>query len=221
MTKTIRNLINENQDSHIAITSDNDEKITFEALKKHIYDVSGQLSAHGISNQDRAVIVLPNGPEMATAFLAISSYMSAAPLNASYKLSEYEFYLEDLKPKIVIVEKGSTNTVVEAAKKLNIEICEIKQIQGDPKGIFNLYNSFSSFEISGEEDEALVLHTSGTTSRPKVVPLTNKNIFSSAFNISKSLKLTPEDHCYNVMPLFHIHGLIAILCSSIFAGASV
>ena len=221
MTKTIRNFINKNQDSEIAITSDNDQKITFKALKKHIYDISGQLSSHGIRKNNRAVIVLPNGPEMATAFLAISSYMSAAPLNPSYKLNEYEFYLEDLKPKIVIVEKDSSNPVVEAAKKLKIEICEIKHIEGQPKGIFNLYNSSSSFEFSDENDEALVLHTSGTTSRPKVVPLTNKNIFSSSFNISRSLKLNPDDHCYNIMPLFHIHGLIAILCSSIFAGASV
>ena len=221
MTKTIRNFINKNQDSEIAITSDNDQKITFKALKKHIYDISGQLSSHGIRKNNRAVIVLPNGPEMATAFLAISSYMSAAPLNPSYKLNEYEFYLEDLKPKIVIVEKNSSNPVIEAAKKLKIEICEIKHIEGQPKGIFNLYNSSSSFEFSDENDEALVLHTSGTTSRPKVVPLTNKNIFSSSFNISRSLKLNPDDHCYNIMPLFHIHGLIAILCSSIFAGASV
>ena len=66
-----------------------------------------------------------------------------------------------------------------------------------------------------------MLHTSGTTSRPKVVPLTNKNIYSSAINISNSLKLSSEDHCYNIMPLFHIHGLIAILCSSIYSGASV
>ena len=120
MTKTIRNLINKNQDNDIAITSDNNQIITFKALKKHIYDISSQLSGHGIHKNDRAVIVLPNGPEMATAFLAISSYMSAAPLNPSYKLSEYEFYLKDLKPKIVIVEKESTNAVVEAAKKLNI-----------------------------------------------------------------------------------------------------
>ena len=76
----------------------NNEKITFEALKKHIYDISGQLAANGISNNHRAVIVLPNGPEMATAFLAISSYVSCS-LNPSYKLNEYEFYLEDLKPK--------------------------------------------------------------------------------------------------------------------------
>ena len=158
---------------------------------------------------------------MATAFLAVSSYMSAAPLNPSYKLSEYEFYLDDLKPKILIVEKNSSNPVIEAAKKLKIEISEIQKIEGAPLGVFNLYNQSSSFELSNEEDEALVLHTSGTTSRPKVVPLTNKNIFSSAINIRKTLELTPDDHCFNIMPLFHIHGLIAILSASISAGASV
>jgi acyl-coenzyme A synthetase/AMP-(fatty) acid ligase len=135
MAKTVRNLINQNQDDDTAITSDNNQIITFKALKKQVHDISGQLAGHGINKNDRAVIVLPNGPEMATAFLAISSYMSAAPLNPSYKLSEYEFYLKDLKPKIVIVEKESTNAVVEAANKLNIEICEIKQIKEEPKGI--------------------------------------------------------------------------------------
>src|SRR6056300_1332362 len=209
MAKTVRNLINENQDDDTAITSDNNQIITFKALKKQVHDISGQLAGHGINKNDRAVIVLPNGPEMATAFLAISSYMSAAPLNPSYKLSEYEFYLKDLKPKIVIVEKESTNAVVEAANKLNIEICEIKQIKEKPKGIFNLYDSFSDFEVSDEEDEALVLHTSGTTSRPKVVPLTNKNIFSSAYNISSSLRLAHNDHGYQSQPVIPLPGFSA------------
>ncbi|MDC0093985.1 acyl--CoA ligase [Alphaproteobacteria bacterium] len=221
MKKIIRNLINDNNDNDIAITSDDNKPINFLELKEHVYNISGQLAGNGILKKDRAAIVLPNGPEMATAFLSISSYMSAAPLNPSYKMSEYEFYLKDLNPKIVIVEKNSTNQVVEAANKLGIKICEIKKIDGAPDGIFNLYNSSKSFQISDEDDEALVLHTSGTTSRPKVVPLTNKNIYSSAVNISKTLKLTSSDHCYNIMPLFHIHGLIAILSSSIYAGSSV
>ena len=221
MIKTIRSLINENKDNNIAITSNDKQEIKFSDLKQHIFNISSQLSANGILNKDRAAIVLPNGPEMATAFLAVSSYMSAAPLNPFYKLSEYEFYLNDLKPKILIVEKNSSNPVIEAAKKLKIEISEIQKIEGAPLGIFNLYNKSSSFELSNEEDEALVLHTSGTTSRPKVVPLTNKNIFSSAINIQKTLELTSDDHCFNIMPLFHIHGLIAILSASISAGASV
>ena len=81
---------------------------------------------------------------------------------------------------------------------------------------YSIYTTkLSNFELATENNEALVLHTSGTTSRPKVVPLTNKNIFSSAINISNSLRLSSQDHCYNIMPLFHIHGLIAVLSSSI------
>ena len=221
MKYTIRNLINNNKDENIAITSENNNVIKYSDLKKHIFDISGQLASKGIMPSNRAAIVLPNGPEMATAFLSISSYMSAAPLNPSYKLKEYEFYLQDLMPKIIIVEKDSQNPAVEAAKNLGIEICEVKKIDNAPTGIFNLYDKTANFELATENNEALVLHTSGTTSRPKVVPLTNKNIFSSATNISNSLQLSSQDHCYNIMPLFHIHGLIAVLSSSINAGASV
>jgi acyl-CoA synthetase (AMP-forming)/AMP-acid ligase II len=68
---------------------------------------------------------------------------------------------------------------------------------------------------------ALILHTSGTTSRPKIVPLLQSNIAASARHISATLALTPQDRCLNVMPLFHIHGLIAALTASLSAGASV
>ena len=146
MSYTIRDLINNNKDENIAITSENNNVIKYSDLKKHIFNISGQLASQGITPSNRAAIVLPNGPEMATAFLSISSYMSAAPLNPSYKLKEYEFYLQDLMPKIVIVEKDSQNPAVEAAKNLGIEICEIKKIDNAPAGIFNLYNKTTNFE---------------------------------------------------------------------------
>ena len=147
--------------------------------------------------------------------------MSAAPLNPNYKSEEFEFYLEDLKPKIVIVEKNSKNPVVEVANKLKIPVCEIKSDGNILSGDFNLFEKSGDYVLPDEDHEALVLHTSGTTSRPKIVPLTNKNIFSSADNISKSLNLTDKDHCLNIMPLFHIHGLIAVLAASMKVGASV
>ena len=158
---------------------------------------------------------------MASSFLAISSYMSAAPLNPNYKADEYEFYLNDLKPKIVLVEPNSTNSAVAVAKKLKIPVCEIKIKKNQPTGFFDLFNKENNFNEPDENDEALVLHTSGTTSRPKIVPLTNRNIYSSSLNISKSLSLSEKDHCLNIMPLFHIHGLIAIIASSMKSGASV
>ena len=147
--------------------------------------------------------------------------MSAAPLNPAYKADEYEFYLKDLSPKIVIVEPNSKNNVIEVAKKLKIPVCEIKIQKDSPPGLFDLFDKTSQYSLPEENDEALVLHTSGTTSKPKIVPLTNKNIFSSAINISKSLELSEIDHCLNIMPLFHIHGLIAIIAASMKVGASV
>ncbi len=188
-SRIVRNIIETQNDNRIAITSESSSPLKFVDLKSLIERISKQLSGNGINNKDRAAIVLPNGPYMATSFLAISSYMSAAPLNPNYKSEEFEFYLEDLK----------------------------NNLSGD----FNLFEKSSDYVLPGEDHEALVLHTSGTTSRPKIVPLTNKNIFSSADNISKSLNLTDKDHCLNIMPLFHIHGLIAVLAASMKVGASV
>jgi len=124
--RIVKNIFENSENDKIAISSENNSKISYRDLKIFVEDISKQLSGNGISNKDRAAIVLPNGPSMATSFLGISSYMSAAPLNPSYKSEEYEFYLKDLNPKIIIVEKNSNNPSVEVAKKLNIEICELK-----------------------------------------------------------------------------------------------
>ncbi len=222
MSKQIfKNIYVDQNDNNIALTSENNSKLSYGNLKSFTDKISRQLAGNGISNKDRAAIVLPNGPFMASSFLAISSYMSAAPLNPTYKADEYEFYLKDLNPKIVIVEQNSKNNVVDVAKKLKIPVCEIKVQNDSPSGIFDLFDKTGEYSLPEENDEALVLHTSGTTSKPKIVPLTNKNIFSSAVNISKSLELSEIDHCLNIMPLFHIHGLIAILATSMKVGASV
>ena len=221
MKKIIKNIIEDQNDNNVALTSESSPPLLYKDLKSFVNKIASQLAGNGISNKDRAAIVLPNGPFMASSFLTLSSYMSAAPLNPSYKTDEYEFYLKDLNPKIVIVEPNSSNEVVGVAKNLNIPVCEIKIKKDDPSGLFNLFDIESEYQLPEENDEGLVLHTSGTTSRPKIVPLTNKNIYSSAENISKSLNLSEVDHCLNIMPLFHIHGLIAILAASIKSGASV
>ena len=221
MKKIIKNIIEDQNDNNVALTSENSPPLLYKDLKSFVNKIASQLAGNGISNKDRAAIVLPNGPFMASSFLTLSSYMSAAPLNPSYKTNEYEFYLKDLNPKIVIVEPNSSNEVVGVAKNLNIPVCEMKIKKDDPSGLFNLFDTESEYQLPEENDEGLVLHTSGTTSRPKIVPLTNKNIYSSAENISKSLNLSEADHCLNIMPLFHIHGLIAILAASIRSGASI
>ena len=120
--KNVRNLLSAGSRNKNAITAPNRPALTYQALIEHVDQIGSELAGQGLTNADRVAIVLPNGPEMATAFLAVSSYMSAAPLNPAYKQSEYEFYLEDLSPKLVIVEENSSNPVREAAKKLSIPV---------------------------------------------------------------------------------------------------
>ena len=221
MEKTIRNMINQQNDDLIFLTSEKNGKLSYGEFKIFNEKISRQLAATNVKNSDRAAIVLPNGPLMASSFLSISSYMSAAPLNPSYKQEEFEFYLDDLKPKFLLVEPNSKSLAIIAAKNLNIPVFEMKISVNQPLGTFELFDKETNYKNPNDYDEALVLHTSGTTSRPKIVPLSNLNIFTSAVNISKSLKLTADDHCLNIMPLFHIHGLIAVLSASAKVGASV
>ena len=187
---TIRTLLDAGADNAVALTAPDRPAITYAALRRHVDLVGRQLAGNGLGPSDRVAIVLPNGPEMASAFMAVAAYMSAAPLNPAYKESEYAFYLEDLAPKLVIVEAGSENPVRAAASALSIPVVEAVVGDNDPAGAFRLFETEADATPAGANNEALVLHTSGTTSRPKVVPLMQRNIMASARNITASLELT-------------------------------
>jgi acyl-CoA synthetase (AMP-forming)/AMP-acid ligase II len=183
----------------------------------------GGLNGIGIGRGDRVAIVLPNGPEMAAAFLCIAAGASTAPLNPAYKEEEFAFYLEDLRARALVVQQGVESPARAAAARLGIPVLEL--IPGAAAGEFTLAGGAPARApnpgVALPEDEALVLHTSGTTARPKIVPLSQRNITASAAHIGATLELSPSDACLNIMPLFHIHGLIAAVLSSIAAGGAV
>ena len=197
------------------------------ALRALAVEVTACLNGVGIGRGDRVGIVLPNGPEAATSFVAVACAATAAPLNPAYKAEEFEFYLSDLKPRAVIARAGEASPVRDVAARLGIPVIELAPDDGHPAGRFRLdLGAIAPADArhpgaAGAEDVALVLHTSGTTARPKIVPLTNANLAASARHIADTLALTPDDVCLNVMPLFHIHGLIAATLSSLAAGAGV
>ena len=215
----------ENDPSAIVLLAQNRPPLKYSELNTHIRYVSKTLNQMGFGPPDRIAIVLPNGPEMASAFIAVSATATCTPLNPNYKESEYEFYLSDLGCKAVIVGKNLESPIRAAANKLKIPIIEMSFHLDDPAGIFSLSNVKTAKTFvqrdANLEDVALILHTSGTTSRPKIVPLTQANLCASAQNIRKTLNLTSADRCLNIMPLFHIHGLIGACLSSIAAGASL
>jgi acyl-CoA synthetase (AMP-forming)/AMP-acid ligase II len=181
----------------------------------------------GIGRHDRVAIVLPNGPEMATAFLTIACTATTAPLNPAYKAEEFDFYLGDLGAKALVVQAGLDTPARAAAAARGIMVIDLVPEPG-PAGGFTLTVPTVPTVLPATDpsavqpdDIALILHTSGTTARPKIVPLSQANVTASAGNIARTLALGPDDVCLNIMPLFHIHGLIAAVLSSISAGASV
>ncbi len=186
-----------------------------------------ELNDRGIGRGDRVAVVLPNGPELATAFLSIAAGASVAPLNPAFRREEFETYLSDLAVKAVVVEKADSSIAATVAETLNIPVLELESDMRQPAGWFRIHDIRQLKSparrggLSEPADEALALHTSGTTSHPKVVPLSHQNLVHSANNVQAVLHLCPDDLGLNIMPLFHIHGLVASLLVSIIAGAQV
>jgi acyl-CoA synthetase (AMP-forming)/AMP-acid ligase II len=222
---TVGNLLATGADGAPAVGAPGRATLDFAGLRALAERTVRDLNGLSIGRGDRVAIVLPNGPEMATAFLAIACGATTAPLNPDYKAEEFEFYLSDLGARALIVERGSTSPAIAVAKKLNVPVHEISWAVDDPAGTFALPvgrgGTVAAPGPAEAGDVALVLHTSGTTSRPKIVPLTQVNVAASARHIAATLALAPADRCLNIMPLFHIHGLIAAVLSSVGAGASV
>jgi acyl-CoA synthetase (AMP-forming)/AMP-acid ligase II len=208
----------------LALLASGRDATTYAALSQQTQRLARQLRATGIGVQDRVAIVLPNGPDMAASFLAVGGSAVAAPLNPAYRTPEFEFYLSDLNARALVIAKGMESDARAIARNREIQIIEVAPT-GTHAGEIRLENlgntTNAEIDFPKPDDVALILHTSGTTSRPKIVPLTQANLCASARNISRWLSLSPADRCMNVMPLFHIHGLVAALLSTLASGGSV
>jgi oxalate---CoA ligase len=227
LTQTIAQLLTSADPDRTAIAAPNQAGLTFRALTDLSRRVGDTLTLAAIGPGDCVAIVLPNGPEAATSFLTIACHATTAPLNPAYKADEFSFYLEDLQAKALVVLSGADTPARHAAAALSIPVFEL-QPQPTAAGDFTLIppacltgQPAREARAVGPDDIALVLHTSGTTARPKIVPLSHANLLASARHIAQTLQLDSNDVCLNIMPLFHIHGLIAAVLSSVAAGGTV
>ncbi len=225
--KTLHDLVKGGADGAIALSSPGGVPLTFAALRGLVDQTIASLNAKGIGRGDRVAIVLANGPEMATAFIAVAAGATSAPLNPTYKADEFEFYMSDLNAKLLIVAEGDETPAVGVAQTLGLPVVRLVAKPDHGAGSFVLRFPAGSAAPAAQggaaepDDIALVLHTSGTTSRPKIVPLRQSNVCASARNIATTLAFTAQDRGLNIMPLFHIHGLIAGILAPLSAGGQV
>ncbi|KAK1479893.1 AMP-binding enzyme [Colletotrichum cuscutae] len=234
MALTLQTAINgpANSTAVIVPSKPNALTATYGDLVRETSAFQQKLAAIGITKASPVSIATVNSYEFIVSFLAASWQRGiAAPLNPAYKQDEFEFYIEDVKSAIVLVPKGAYAAgapAVKAAKKFNAAIAETywdearKEVALDVKDLGQLKGKGPEKVLKAEADDvALVLHTSGTTSRPKVVPLTHRNLTRTMKNIQNTYQLTSEDRTMLVMPLFHVHGLLCGLLAPLACGGSM
>jgi acyl-CoA synthetase (AMP-forming)/AMP-acid ligase II/carbonic anhydrase/acetyltransferase-like protein (isoleucine patch superfamily)/acyl carrier protein len=208
-----------------AIAAPGRRPLSYRGLLSQVESTVEALRACGVNGTDRVAVVMPNGPEMAVAFAAVAAGAACAPLNPAYRSSEFDFYLSDLNARALMIPEGMASPAREVAQQRNIPVLDVAWSADAEAGSFALPGRTAGrsggCRFAAADDIALVLHTSGTTARPKIVGLTHANICRSGRNVATTLQLTDTDRCLNVMPLFHIHGLIGALMSTLTAGAEI
>ncbi len=226
---TLIDLLSVGAEPAVALSAPTRAPLNYAALRALIQQTRDSLNQQGIGRNDRVAIVLNNGPEMASCFVSCATCVASAPLNPAYRAEEFEFYLSDLKAKALIVAEDSTSPAIEVAQRLGVRILNLVVVPNAAAGQFILVprDTGASNTAAAQpgyaqaDDVSMVLHTSGTTSRPKIVPLTQRNLCASAAHIRDTLQFTATDCGLNIMPLFHIHGLIAGVLAPLAAGSQV
>lgn len=220
---TIRNVIGgraEGRPDAVAVLDVEGRTFTYGQLQVQILRIAAALHAENVGRTDRVVTVLRDGLDAAVGFLGTASCAIAVPLDPDLGRGEFEDRFNGLDAKCLLANGGPDTAASAAADRCGMKLIEYPFSAQDPRRARDA-EAAASDDGPSSDDIALILHTSGTASTPKRVPLTHANLVASARNVAAVLALSPEDRCLNVMPLFHVHGLVAGLLSSLVSGGSV
>ncbi len=209
-----------------AILAPHQPPLSYFELSRALREGTEELRRFGIGRTDRVALVLPAGPAMAVASLTVCSAAICAPLNPDYRAAEFRFHLADLAVSALIVPEGVPTPARDVAAELGLLVIELSVPEAGPAGLFLLsgpsVGETSDHALEPQPDDiALILHTSGTTARPKMVPLSHRNFCATAENLRCALDLTSDDICLNLMPQFHIGGVADLLLPPLASGGSV
>jgi acyl-CoA synthetase (AMP-forming)/AMP-acid ligase II len=220
---TLLDVLKAGHDQRVAIVAQSGLTLTYHQLRDAVMQAAEYLSSCGVRPGERVAMVYPNSAESIMLFLAAAVAGTAAPLNPSYKREEFAFYLQDTRARVLLVPPGGFLAAREALPTGGMII----EAGFDESGTLRLepvspVPSLRTPLAEPEDDDvALVLHTSGTTSRPKMVPLRHRNLAASVAHIIPSYRLTEDDVSLCVMPLFHVHGLLASTLATFGSGGTV
>ena len=195
-------------------------RVSYESLRQQTWEMASALAGAGVHRDVRVAIALPNGLPAIVSFLAASIAGTAAPLNPAYRHEEFNFFLEDTDARVLICPVKGAEEARRAAADHNIPVFSTDV---DAHGNVRLHgvHGKGAATAPAPNDIALILHTSGSTGQPKRVPLRHVNLLVSAQNIAHTYVLSIQDVSLCVMPLFHVHGLVASTLATLLTGGTV
>jgi acyl-CoA synthetase (AMP-forming)/AMP-acid ligase II len=201
----------------IALTFPGGHALTYLELDRRLRTMRREAAGAGLGPGEIAALVLPNGPDLITAFLAVAGIGAAAPLDPSSTESEFRYYLNRMGARMVIVPDNATSPAIAAAGALRIPVLRIRS-----SGTFvpSVPDNLHAEVPVRTTDAAILMFTSATTGTPKLVPHTWANLRAMATREIDALELSATDHLLSLMPLFHMHGLAAVL-AQLFCGGAV
>ena len=208
----------------VAIAAPGRAPLSYGALDDLLRAAVRALAAMGLGRGDRVALAVSQGPEMATAVLAVATAAACAPLNPALRAEECARHLARLRPAALVAQAGAGAPARAAAARLGIPVVDLAPRPGAPVGSFDLAGVVRPAVVhapAGADDVAVILPTSGTTADPKLVPLTQGALCTSARAVADSLALGPSERCLNVMPLSHVHGLVGALLASLVSGGRI
>ncbi|MEH2257825.1 acyl--CoA ligase [Nostoc sp.] len=213
------------EDNHPALVTPDGRSLTYKQLRENVIGLVSQLNSFGLKRGERIAIAMTNGSPMAITFLAAALCGTAAPLNPKYKQEEFAFYYQDTQAKALItLSEGPEAAIASVTPDMMLINAKVNT---DGTLSFELVKTGSQPAESSNpvapnaDDLAMILHTSGTTSRPKRVPIRHRNLIASASNLISAYSLTAADTTLCLMPLFHVHGLVGCLLATLASGGTL
>jgi acyl-CoA synthetase (AMP-forming)/AMP-acid ligase II len=218
---TLLDLLNAAPANNLALVApDTGARVSYDSLRRQVLAAARAFAHAGVEPAERIAIALPNGPAVIVSFLAASIAGTAAPLNPAYRYDEFSFYLDDTSARLLIAPAEGAGEARRAATEKGIPILTA-ETNASGEVSFHETPAGGAVRTPAPEDVALILHTSGSTGRPKRVPLKHINLALSARNIVDTYQLSPNDVSLCLMPLFHVHGLVASTLSTLLSGGTV
>jgi long-chain acyl-CoA synthetase len=202
----------------IALRCD-DVKFTFAELDDAAARVATLLEQAGVQPGDRVGIMLPNTPAFAIVFYGIMYRGAVAvPMNPLLKSREVSYYLSNSGAKALFAAPAFADEATAGADQVGAQSWLV-----DDAGLAELIADLPAQDSPvqrGGDDVAVILHTSGTTGKPKGAMLTHDNLSRNAeVSVRTLVETGPADVVMGCLPLFHVFGLTCGLNGSVLAGA--